>query len=53
VAARLGAVAQLAQQARLADPRLALDRDARRRARVQRLEGRVEPLEFGLASDGP
>ena len=50
-AALLGAAAQLGEQVRLADARLALDRDAGRRPGRQRVERRVELLELGLAPD--
>ena len=49
VAASLAAIAQLVQQARLADAGLALDRDRAGRAGVQRVERGVELLELRLA----
>ncbi len=52
VAARFGACAQLGQQARLADPRLAFEREARQRAVRERVERAVEPRELRLASNG-
>ena len=47
----LRAAAELGEQARLADPGLALDRHARRRPAGQRAQHRVELSELGVASD--
>jgi hypothetical protein len=51
VAAPVGPRPQLGQQARLADPRLALDRDPRTLARVDDVEEPVELGELALASN--
>ena len=51
-AALLGAPAQLAQQLRLADPRLALDGQEAGRALAERVQRGVEASQLGLAPDG-
>jgi hypothetical protein len=51
VALRLGPFAQLAQQARLADPRVAGDGQAREAVVVQRAERLPELIELGLPPD--
>ncbi len=52
-AALLGAPAQLAEQARLPDPRLALDGDAAGAPVAERLQRRVDLRELRLAPDRP
>ena len=51
VAALLGARAELCEQARLADARLAFQSDVGRPAIAESVERRVELLELGLASN--
>jgi hypothetical protein len=51
VALRLGPFAQLAQQTRLADPRVAGDGQAREAVVVQRAERLPELIELGLPPD--
>ena len=50
-AARRARSAQLGQQPRLADPRLAPHDDAARAAAPERVEGRLEPLELARPAD--
>ena len=51
VALRLGPLAQLAEQARLADPRVAGDGEAREAILVERAERLPELIELGLPPD--
>jgi hypothetical protein len=53
MAALVGPRAQLVEQAGLADARLPLDREVARRALVERVERRLDPLDLRLAPDDP